>query len=84
MVERVCESLADRSAYLQDLQTEAQNLLVGDLFGNKAPPRKPPDPRKLVISLARHDEIRDFLHNETPWGAHKARYENSAEDKGKD
>ena len=83
-VERVCELLTDRSAYLQDLQTEAQNLLVGDLFGNKAPPRKPPDPRRLVISLARHEEIRHFLNNETLWGAHKAKYENRAEGKAED
>ena len=49
------ESCSDLQAYLLDLQMEAQNELLGGLFAQTVPPRRPLDPSVEVLS--RDDEI---------------------------
>ncbi|MBI3829059.1 MAG: hypothetical protein HY291_06065 [Planctomycetes bacterium] len=49
------EVLMDLQAFVYDLRVEAQNLLLGELFQKRVPPRKPIDPRHLVLSS--HPEV---------------------------
>ena len=71
-VKRVSERVTDTSetllGYVHDFQIEMQNLLVGDLFGNRVPPRSPLDPRHRVITLDRHEELQRYFETETAWG----------------
>ena len=60
------------SGYLLDLENEMQNLLVGELFDNKLERREPLDPRVVVVSLDRRDELRAYFEQETPWGVANA------------
>jgi hypothetical protein len=43
----------DIMGYMIDLQIEAQNELLGDLFGRQLPPRAPGDPAVKVLTRAR-------------------------------
>jgi hypothetical protein len=60
-------SLATLAAHLFDFQQEMQNLLVGDLFGKRAPARQTPDPEHVVIEIRRFDELTEYFA-QTPWG----------------
>jgi hypothetical protein len=63
---------------IEDFLIEMQNLLLGDLFKNRAKHRVPIDPAARVIRLDQADELeREFLTN-TPWGKHVAHWEQRA------
>lgn len=49
LMEPVMERALDVAVYLGDLRTEAQNLLLGDVFGYQAPARRPRDPSQKVL-----------------------------------
>lgn len=47
--DRLIEALYEAAAYMSDVVVEAQNELLGDLFGREVPPRRPADPTKVVL-----------------------------------
>lgn len=49
LLEGVLETAVDIGVYVQDLQREAENLLLGDLFEYRAPRRRPRDPAHEVL-----------------------------------
>lgn len=48
----VMRAALDAAAVVSDLRVEAQNYLLGDLFGRKVPPRVPGDPTMTVTTIA--------------------------------
>jgi hypothetical protein len=58
--------------YIVDFQTETQNLLLGELFENKVPPRKPIDPSMFALELDRSAELIEHFEKNTDWGRRKA------------
>jgi hypothetical protein len=57
-------------SWVSDFQVEMQSLLLGELFGRKALPREPLDPRMFAVRLDRYDELKRYFENETAWGRH--------------
>ncbi len=59
---------ATMGSYLSDIQVDAQNLLLSDIFEGKVPRRSPTDPNHLVISCDpnKEGEIIEFLRGESP------------------
>jgi hypothetical protein len=54
-----------------DLQTEAQNLLMGELFGTIIKPRPSvPEHTPIVITLEKCDELVAYILKETAFGRH--------------
>ncbi len=62
------EALGTCGAYLGDMQTEMQNLLIGELFGHRIAAREPVDPRLVAVRLDRYDELKRHFETETAWG----------------
>jgi hypothetical protein len=59
--------------YIDDFRYEMQRSLLGDLFDfSKVGPRRPLDPKLLVISLERSKELDEYFHSHTIWGRNKA------------
>lgn len=61
--------LFDVGSLVYDFNIEIQNVLLSDLFGRKAPKRKPIDPNEIVISTEK--EAQDKLHQyieASAWG----------------
>ncbi len=67
----------DMGSYLYDLNVEIQNTLLNNLFPNKAPRRKPLDPRFKVISTEAEeiDRLRKYFEEDTNWGKRKKQTE---------
>ncbi len=61
--------------YIHDFQVEMQNLLLGELFKQKLPPREPIDPNLVVVQFERYKELAEYFERETAWGRGKARIE---------
>ncbi len=54
-----------------DLQTECQNLFIGELFGTKIQPRpSAPEHTPVVITLEKSDELVEYILKETAFGKH--------------
>jgi hypothetical protein len=54
-----------------DLQTECQNLFIGELFGTKISPRpRAPEHTPMVITLEKSDELVEYILKETAFGKH--------------
>ena len=66
--EALQEVLTTLLAYIIDIQAEMQNLLVGELFNTKIPPRRPINPKFKVLQLDRDKELAAYFENETDWG----------------
>ena len=64
------ETTLDVNSYILDLSREAQNIFLGDLFSHFIPPRKPIDPKYLVISTAPKEveKLKKYFLEETEWG----------------
>ena len=57
--------------WVTDLQTEAQNLLMGEIFGTKMKPRpNAPGHTPRVITLEKCDELVAYILAETSFGKH--------------
>lgn len=65
----------ERAALYDDFRREMQNLLLGDLFDNRVPPRTPISPSSIVVSLENSEAIEARLRNDTPWGKEMKRIE---------
>ena len=58
--------------YLSDLETEAQNILLGELFKRQLPPRTALHPEDIVVRLDQHRELAAHFERNSPWGVDKA------------
>jgi hypothetical protein len=64
-------SLAYARYWTTDLQTECQNLFIGELFGTKIVPRpSAPEHTPVVITLERSEELVKYILEETAFGKH--------------
>ena len=66
---------------VSDLRTEMQNALLGPLFKNRTPQRKPLDPRYRVVSLNRHKELERYYLEHSSWGTEMNRFNKETADK---
>lgn len=57
LADNATNALITFGSYLFDFQAEMQNLLLGELFSHRVPPRSPVDPKHIVVTLDRHDEL---------------------------
>ena len=73
--ENLQQALMDLSSYIYDIEVEMQNLLLGELFENKVPARKPIDATLTVLRIDKYEELTAYFENETAWGRNKARTE---------
>jgi hypothetical protein len=78
--ETLLKALDSLGGYIHDFQIEMQNLLLGELFGQKVPTRKPIDPDAVVVQLDRHKELASHFEANTAWGREKARIEREVRD----
>lgn len=67
----------DAGCYVSDLAKEAQNIFLGTLFPHLIPPRKPIDPKNIVISTAPQEvaKLKKYFWEETEWGKNSKRVE---------
>ena len=70
------EAALDLCCYLGDMRTELQILLIGHLFPNSLPKRRPADPSKKVLSLDPMyvKNLRNHLYKNTAWGKTPSKY----------
>ncbi|TIP26251.1 MAG: hypothetical protein E5X67_21050 [Mesorhizobium sp.] len=67
----VIDDVMNLESYVIDMQTEMQNLLLGDLFKHRLPARAPLDPTRKVLRLENYDKLNDHFNNATAWGQKK-------------
>jgi hypothetical protein len=72
--EHVWDKLLTFGSYLFDFRVEIQNLLMQDLFDNRATPRVPIDPKYVVVTLENAAEL-ERVFAQSPWGLEKARHD---------
>lgn len=68
----------DLGGFIFDFQVEAQNNLLGDLFGNRVSRRRPADPDVVVVSTETPEEVevlRMHFNENTDWGRHQSEIE---------
>ena len=71
------DAAMEAGCFVSDLAKEAQNIFLGDLFSNRIPPRKPIDPKYIVISTAPEQVagLKKYFLEETEWGKDQKRVE---------
>ena len=71
------DAAMEAGCYVSDLAKEAQNIFIGSLFPHRLPPRKPIDPRHVVISTVPQEvaKLKKYFFEETEWGKNKKRVE---------
>lgn len=64
------DNLITALSYMYDLTVETQNLLLGDVFGNEVPPRKPLDTNLKVITIKpeNSEKLEKYYNEQTAWG----------------
>ena len=64
----------DIGCYIHDLKVEAQNLFLGDLFGNRLPRRQPMDSKHKVITTDSRSlqELERYFEEETEHGKYQS------------
>ena len=74
------DAISHLSNWLGDFRIEIQNLLLGNLFKNKVPHRKPIGKKWIVVTTEKENvrKLNDYFENETDWGRNKKRAENDA------
>lgn len=79
------DNLLTASCYVFDLSREAQNLLLGEVFKNKVPARKPIVSKYKVINTEPNNikSLEKYFNEETSWGKEKKKYETIAKNKNK-
>ena len=62
-------------SYTSDLSKEAQHIFLGNLFCHRIPPRKPIDPKYVVISTEPKEvvKLKKYFLEETEWGKEQKR-----------
>ena len=66
-IAEIIETLADCTAFANDLILELQNVHLGDTFGRREDYRVPLDDRKIVLRLDRQEQIQIWV-DDSPWG----------------
>lgn len=66
--EKMYEANGLLGCFVADFRDAMQAALLGDLFPNPITPRKPLDPRYIVVTLDRHEELIRYFESETSWG----------------
>ncbi|HDH04415.1 MAG TPA: hypothetical protein ENH01_01690 [Nitrospirae bacterium] len=71
------EALTDIVCYLYDLTAESQNILLGSLFDNRVPSRKPLDQNHIVITTDEKsiNKLERYFNEETAWGKNQKEIE---------
>ncbi|WP_457301244.1 hypothetical protein [Phyllobacterium sp. P5_D12] len=69
------EGIGEFGNYIYDFQIDMQNLLLGDLFSHRIPPREPLNPKYVVARLDDHVALKKYFETETEWGKHKTEVE---------
>ncbi|GEM_PF-2134516 len=71
------ENLLDAQTYIYDLGREAQNILLGSLFNNRIPIRKPINHKFVAISTSPEDveKLKKYFYEETEWGKEQKKTE---------
>lgn len=72
---KLTDALNVLGTFVFDFQVEAQNLLLGDLFGYGVPRRSPIDPTATVIRLDQYESLMKHINENTAWGKKKSRLE---------
>lgn len=72
---KMTEAMGTLAALVTDFQNEMQTLLVGELFDNRVAARVPLDPKRVVVTLDRHEELEHHFNTATAWGIWKAELE---------
>jgi hypothetical protein len=82
-LERLAEASTNAAstmvAYIDDFQRAMQNLLLGELFGNRVPSRAPINPAYRAITLDEHKALTAYFFEQTPWGESAAKAKAGAE-----
>lgn len=63
----------DATAYTEDFLTEMQNVLLGDLYGNRLEPRQPIDPTRRTVTLDQVQDLEAWFSANTAWGVQAGR-----------
>lgn len=71
------DAAMDATCYISDLAHEAQNIFLGSLFAHRLSPRKPIDPKHVVISAAPQEvsKLKKYFFEETEWGKNAKKVE---------
>jgi len=70
LISNYTSALEELGSFVDDLSVESQNVLLSGIFERKVAPRKPGDPKRIVISTSPEDKAKLLLYfeNETAWG----------------
>jgi len=79
------ENLLDAQTYIYDLGREAQNILLGSLFNNRIPIRKPVNHKFVAISTSPEDveKLKKYFYEETEWGKENKKVEEKVKEEVK-
>jgi len=79
------EATFNASCYVLDLAKEAQNIFLGKLFSHTIPPRKPLDPKYIVLSTEPQNfsKLKRYFLEETEWGKEQKNREKEIEEEVK-
>lgn len=66
--------------FVSDFRDAMQIRLLTGLFEGKLVPRRPMDPRYVVVTLEKHEELTRYFETETAWGRSMAAAERRAAD----
>lgn len=70
--ERLCEATGLLECFVADFRDAMQFAMLGELFPNPLAPRKPLDPKYLVVTLDMHRELNAYFEAHSAWGRAKA------------
>lgn len=73
LTEKMLHALDVCGSYFGDMHLEMQNLLLGELFGNKVPAREPLDPKYFALRLDRYEALKAHFETQTPYGQNAQR-----------
>lgn len=76
--DRLIRAVDDAIAYTEDFLTEMQNVLLGDLYGNRLEPRQPIDPACRTVTLDKAQDLEAWFSANTAWGVRAGRMEAEA------
>lgn len=79
--DQLIRAMDDAIAYTEDFLTEMQNVLLGDLYGNRLEPRQPIDPSRRTVTLDQAQDLEAWFSSKTAWGVQAERIEAEARER---
>lgn len=79
--DQLIRAVDDATAYTEDFLTEMQNVLLGDLYGNRLEPRQPIDPTRRTVTLDQAQDLEAWFSANTAWGVQAGRVEAKARER---